>query len=268
MNILWAIFLGIIQGITEILPISSSAHLVLAPWFFKVPDQGLSFDVALHLGSLGAILFAFRGDWLEILKSTKGLITARLKPQTQSQKMIYLLGLASIPGALAGYFLDDLAESTLRSPLIIVGTLIFYGVVLILVDRFARKFKSFEKVGIKESVLIGLAQVLALVPGTSRSGVTITAGLLTGLNKEAAAKFSFMISAPIILGAGLVKIPDIPTAEIMAPYFWIGLFSAFISALWAIKFILKYVKTHSYNIFAYYRFGLAILILIIMGARW
>jgi len=267
MSIYWSIILGAIQGITEVLPISSSAHLVLFPWFFKVPDQGLAFDVALHIGSLLAIIIAFKKDWLKLVKETFYLIKSKLKPQNQSQRMIYYLAMASIPGALAGYFLEEEAESIFRSPYVIVFTLIFYGLLLIIFERIGKKIKKFENIGLKESSIIGLAQALAIIPGTSRSGVTISAGLMSGLTKEDAAKFSFMLSAPIILGAGIVKLPDIYTADAIGISFWLGLFSAFVFGLLAIKFILKFVQTKSFSWFAIYRFLLAGLIIIAIITR-
>lgn len=267
MNIEWAIILGAVQGITEVLPISSSAHLILFPWFFDVRDQGLSFDVALHLGSLLAIIIAFRKEWLNLGKSGVDLIKNKLKPANQNQKMIYYLALATIPGALAGYLLESRAETTLRSPYIIVFTLVFFGALLMYMDAQGKKEKEFKDISFKDSLTIGFAQALAIIPGTSRSGITISAGLFRGLKKDEAAKFSFMLSAPVILGAGIVKVPDIPVSELTSIYFWAGMTSSFVFALLAIRFILKYVKTRSYNIFAYYRFALAILILIILEVK-
>lgn len=262
MEIIWAVFLGAIQGITEVLPISSSGHLVLMPWFFKVTDQGLAFDVALHLGSLFAIIIAFYPEWHSALRSLPGLMRNNFRPKSDSEKIILLLAVATIPGALAGFFLNDFVESALRSPAIIVFTLIFYGLVLIAADKYGKKSKEISEIGFKEAAMIGGAQALALIPGTSRSGITISAGLALGFKKEVAAKFSFMISAPIIFGAALVKLPELKVDQVLSFGFLLGILSAFAFALLAIKFILKYVQKHSYYVFAYYRFFLAILILI------
>jgi len=267
MSILWSVVLGAVQGITEMLPISSSAHLVLSPWFFGLKDQGLAFDVALHLGSLVAIVIAFRSDWLRLVKRGLALLGQGLKPKDHDQKMVYYLILATIPGALAGYFFEDVVEATLRSPYIIVFTLVFYGILLMLMDKYGQKKKSFNDISLKDAIFIGFAQALALIPGTSRSGVTITAGLFRGLKKEEAAKFSFMLSAPIILGAGIFKVPSIPFSEFGSPYIWVGIVSTFVFTLIAIRFVLVYVKNHSYKIFAYYRFFLAGLILIFLIGR-
>ncbi|MDD3481202.1 MAG: undecaprenyl-diphosphate phosphatase [Patescibacteria group bacterium] len=267
MSIYWATILGAVQGITEILPISSSAHLVLFPWFFSAQDQGLAFDVALHLGSLLAVIIAFSAEWLKLLKEGIKLIENKLKPENHSQKMIYYLIIATIPGALAGYFLEEVAETTFRSPYIIVFTLVFYGLLLYYFEKKGSKAKSFSDITLKDALTIGVAQALAIVPGTSRSGVTISAGLFSGLKKEEAAKFSFMLSAPIILGAGLVKIPDIPVSELTAPYFWVGLASSLIFALISIRFILRFVKERSYGWFTAYRIALALVILTVLLVR-
>lgn len=268
MSIFWSFFLGAIQGITEMLPISSSAHLVLAPWIFGVKDQGLAFDVALHLGSLVAIIFAFRKEWFKLINRGALLFKQKMKPKNQEQKMVYFLILATIPGAFAGYFFADLAEGALRSPYIIVFTLVFYGILLILMDKFGKKKKDFSEITLSDSIIIGSAQALAIIPGTSRSGITITAGLFCGLKKEEAAKFSFMLSAPVVLGAGIFKVPQIPTAEILSPVLWIGMLSSMVFTFLAIKFVLGYVKKRSYSIFAYYRFVLAAIILIFIWTRY
>jgi undecaprenyl-diphosphatase len=262
MSIAWAFFLGAIQGITEILPISSSAHLIIAPKLFNLPDQGLSFDVALHLGSLLAIAIAFKSDWLKLFKSALELPKKKFKYSTKNQKLIYYLVLGTIPAAVAGYFLEDLADSTFRSEYIIVFTLIFYGALLWIAEVIGKKTKDLKKITLKDSLIIGFAQALALIPGTSRSGVTITAGLFSGLNKETAAKFSFMLSAPIILGAGLLKISQIPLKELLSTPMVVGFVSAFFFALISIKFLLSFVRKSSYKWFSIYRFALAGLILI------
>lgn len=264
MNIIWATFLGAVQGITEILPISSTAHLILLPWFFEVPSAGLAFDVALHLGSLLAIIIAFCKEWLELLKSALGLIRNRLKPENHSQKMVYFLLAASVPAGLAGIFFDEIIENALRSPLIIVFTLVTFGVLLLAAEKIGKKYKSFQDITLKDALVVGTAQMIALIPGTSRSGVTITAGLFSGLRKDEAAKFSFMLSAPAILGAAIIKLPDLAGNLFTEVSFWAGLLSSFLFGLFAIKFILKFVQRYSYRPFVYYRFVLAALIVIVL----
>jgi len=261
MSLLWSTFLGAVQGITEVLPISSTAHLVLMPWFFQVPDQGLSFDVALHMGSLLAIIIAFWPDWWRLLQKGSTLLRNKLKPSDHDQKMIYFLLLATIPGALAGYFLEDIVENTFRSPYIIVVTLIIFGTLLLFAENRGRKAKSFNEITLKDALFIGVAQAIAIIPGVSRSGVTISGGLAMGLKKEEAAKFSFMLSAPIILGAAIAKIPDLSADYLTSVNFWGGLAASFLFGLLSIKFILKFVQKRSYRPFVYYRFALALLII-------
>jgi undecaprenyl-diphosphatase len=264
MTLYWSVLLGAVQGITEVLPISSTAHLILFPWFFQMPDQGLTFDVALHVGSLLAVIIAFWPQWQNLLWQGLSLPKSKMKPTNHDQKMVYYLLAATIPGALAGFFLEDIVESTLRSPLIIVFSLIFFGLVLIWIENKGAKTKSFDKITLKNAVIIGVAQAIALVPGTSRSGITITAGLAQGLKKEEAAKFSFMLSAPVILGAAITKIPDVSTDLLRSFTFWGGVLSSFLFGLLAIKFILKFVQKKSYRPFVYYRFALATAIIILL----
>lgn len=264
MSLIWSIILGAVQGITEVLPISSTAHLILFPWFFEVPTQGLAFDVALHVGSLLAIIWAFWPEWLHLLKKGSTLLGNKLKPKDHDHRMIYYLLIATLPGALAGYFLEDIVENTFRSPYVIVMTLALFGLLLLWTESQSKKSKTFASITLKDALLVGLAQALALVPGVSRSGITITAGLNRGLKKEEAAKFSFMLSAPVILGAAIIKVPDISTEVLTSLAFWGGLVSSFLFGLFSIKFILKFVQTHSYRPFVYYRFALAALIIILI----
>lgn len=264
MTLLWSIFLGAIQGITEILPISSTAHLVLMPWFFQVPDQGLAFDVALHIGSLLAVVIAFWSEWLQIIKSVPALIKNRLKAQDSEQKMIYYLLLATIPGALAGYFLEDKAETVFRSPYIIVATLVIFGALLWWVEKTGKKSKDLSKITLKDALVVGTAQAIAIIPGVSRSGITISGGLAMGLKKDEAAKLSFMLSAPIILGAAIAKLPDLSAEMLRGMELWAGLISSFVFGLLSIKFILKFVQKRSFRPFVYYRFALAAIILILI----
>lgn len=267
MNILWSLFLGAVQGITEILPISSTAHLILLPWFFRAPSGGLAFDVALHLGSLIAVIIAFYKDWLSLFRSFLLLLKNRLRPADHSQKMIYYLILASVPAAVAGVFFEKAIEGIFRSPIVIVFTLIGFGILLLIAEKIGQKKKDFGKITLTDAISVGFAQMIALIPGTSRSGITITAGLFRGLKKEEAAKFSFMLSAPAILGAAIVKLPDIASSMLTDISFWGGLLSSFVFGLLAIKFILKFVQKYSYRPFVYYRFALAILIIVFLLGR-
>jgi undecaprenyl-diphosphatase len=260
-NIFEAIFLGIVQGITEVLPISSSGHLVIMPWIFKFPDPGLAFDVALHLGTLTAIIIYF---WQDILSIIRSFIKTVRKRQIKSfdDRLPYLIMLATIPGVVFGYFLDSLAEKAFRSPLIVAATTFFFALVLLWVERMDHQ-KKMEGMTTKNAFFTGLGQAIAIVPGVSRSGITISAGMFQGFTRESAAKFSFLISIPIIAGAGLIQVRKIPVQEFSTSVFWAGLIAAILASFVSVKFLMSFVKNHKLNVFAYYRFGLAALIIIL-----
>ena len=281
-EIVTTIILGIIQGLGEFLPISSSGHLVLAHQFLSSRLEGLSrsqelaFDVALHLGTLMAVLFFFRKEISQGAKrifqhyhSTKSL---RANWGTKEIKFIGLIIVATIPGALAGYFLNEIID-IFRNPKVVATTLLFYGLLLLIADRYcSRKEKlnkktlatkkklSFRKLSIPQALIIGVSQALALIPGTSRSGVTITSGLFLGLGRREAAIFSFALSIPIIAGASLIKIPALFATDINAVAIIFGVLTSFAVGFIAIKYMLRYLTSRSYLIFVFYRLGLAILI--------
>ncbi len=243
--------LGVIQGFTEFLPISSSGHLVLIPWFFGWEYQGLSLDVALHFGTLLAVVAYFWRDWLDIFQ------TALTKKKSQyPANFLGILVVASIPGALAGFFLNDLAETIFRNPLIVAFTLIFFGFWLYYFDKVGLKNKNEKKVFFKDAIYIGIAQAVAIIPGTSRSGITITAGLKMGLNRKSAARFSFLMSTPIIFGAAVFKFKDFLAVGIRMEQL-VGIFLAFISGYIAIAGLIRFVEKVSYKWFFWYRLILA-----------
>jgi undecaprenyl-diphosphatase len=274
MTILQSIILGIIQGAGEFLPISSSAHLILAPWFFRFPDPGLSFDVALHFGTLFAVVLFFWRDWVAIFSVTKAQLfpdgsSTPVVPQGRSlygKNILYFLVIATIPGVLAGYFLESYAESVFRSPLLIAFTLSLVGLILYLVDKFHSHRKTLEKITWIDSLLIGLSQAVAIIPGVSRSGATITTGLALGLSRQSAARFSFLLSTPIIFGAAIVKMPHL-LKNGLDIYLIIGMLSAAVSGYLAIRYLLKFVEKSSYAVFFWYRLGLALLVLIFYFSR-
>jgi len=266
MNIIQAAFLGIIQGLAEMLPISSSAHLILFPWLLGFPDPGLAFDVALHVGTLVAILGFFWREWVDIALSLVKLARER-KVTSQSQKLAGLLLIASVPGAIFGILLDKYAEQAFRSPLLIVATLVLFGVVLWYADHYDKEKRTIKDVKVKDAVTLGLAQALAIIPGISRSGITMTTGLFSGFKREDAARFSFLMSAPIIAGAALVKMKDISSGMLAMPTFWVAVIFTVISSLFAISFLLKFLQKHRFNIFVYYRFALAALVMAVYMLR-
>lgn len=263
MTIFHSIILGLVQGASEFLPISSSAHLVLAPWLFGFSDPGLAFDVALHFGTLAAVVLFFWKDWVMIFrlalfpKVQPSAICGRLNLR---QNTFWLLVLATIPGVLAGYFLESYAETTFRSPILIVITLSFVGLILYLVDKYHKHRKKISEITWLDSAIVGLSQAIAIVPGVSRSGATITAGLWQGLGRESAARFSFLLSTPIIFGAAVKQLPDFLAHGIDISVA-IGMLSSAISGYLAIKYLLKFVDRASYAIFFWYRLALAVIIL-------
>jgi undecaprenyl-diphosphatase len=250
--------MGIIQGLGEFLPISSSAHLVLAPWAFGWSDPGLSFDVALHMGTLFAVVAFFWRDWLELIN--EAVIKRR---RTQKASLFWYLVIATIPGGLAGYILEEQAETVFRNPLLIAIMLIIMGLILYLVDRRALKRKNMNGISLSDSLLIGLSQAFAIIPGVSRSGVTMTAGRALGLTRETAARFSFLLSTPIIFGAGVMKLKDIAPGDINIAFIT-GVASSAVVGFLSIGFLLRYLSERSFALFVWYRFliGLAVIALV------
>lgn len=255
MNIFQAIVYGIIQGVGEFLPISSSAHLVITPWLLGWDDPGIAFDVALHLGTLVAVVLFFWKDWIKLffagIKGTK----------TNDGKLFWFLVLATIPGALIGKLFEETAETAFRNQALIGLMLIIMGIILYISDRIGKKETHIENIGLKKSFLIGLSQALAIIPGVSRSGITMSAGLFLGMTRESVARFSFLLSTPIILGAGLFKIKDILNTQIDKIPFIVGILTSAIVGFLSIKFLLDYLKNKGFGIFVWYRiiFGLIII---------
>jgi undecaprenyl-diphosphatase len=265
MNFFYAIFLGLLQGITEFLPISSSGHLALTESFFGIEEAGLAFDVALHLGTLFAVIIYFRRDFTK-------MFTALVRPQAlgeqaRSQRFLALyICLGTIPAVVAGYLLKDAAETVFRTPFLIAGTLAGAGLLLLLADKLGRHQRSMKNLGLADVAVIGLSQAVALMPGVSRSGITMTAGLMMGLNRMAAARFSFLLSAPVILGAGVYNLPAIirqGSEPGKLGFYLAGFLAAAVSGYVVIAFLLRFVQSHSFAVFAYYRFVLAGLVLLI-----
>jgi len=262
MTIWQAVVLGLVQGLGEFLPISSSAHLVLVPWLLGWHDPGLSFDVALHLGTLVAVAAYFWRDWLLLLSGAFSGFSSF------QGRLFWYLVLACIPGAVIGYLLEDLVETTFRQPVLIALLLMIMGLVLYQADRFGRKQTEIEQISLRQSLLIGFSQALAVLPGVSRSGITMATGLFSGLSREAAARFSFLLSAPIILGAGLVKLPRLlaqPGAVDLA--FLVGIGTAAVSGFLSIGFLLRYLRSGSFLPFAGYRLLLGSLVLLVWFSR-
>ncbi|HJQ52981.1 MAG TPA: undecaprenyl-diphosphatase UppP [Gemmatimonadaceae bacterium] len=266
MTPLQAVALGIIQGLSEFLPISSSAHLTLVPWLFGWEDPGLAFDVALHFGTLIAVLWYFRMEWLALIKAAFGIVTSGRIETPEKRRVIYLI-IATIPGAIGGFLLQSRAESAFRSPQLIAIALIVMGLILWLVDKLVDQRRILGEMRWVDALLIGLSQVIALIPGVSRSGTTITTGRGLRFDRESAAEFSFLMSMPIIAAAVVLEGPKALheggiTNELMS-----GVVASAISGWLAISILMRYVTRHSYGIFAFYRVALGLAVLAILYTR-
>jgi len=268
MNIFQAFILGMVQGLGEFLPISSSAHLILVPWLLGWNDPGLAFDVMLHLGTLAAVLVYFRNDVRLLiagfLRSLSG--STRDLRNDLNQKMAWLLVVASVPGAVIGKLLEEQAQTAFRNPLYIAIALAGFGLILLLADRVGRKERNIMEVRWRDAILIGVSQALAIIPGVSRSGSSIAAGLGLGFTREDAARFSFLMSIPIIFGAGLAHV-----GHLSSDVGWVALLAGFVSSavfgFLSIRYLLRYVTRNSFNIFVWYRLSLAVLVITVICLR-
>ena len=253
MSIFDAVLLGLVQALGEFLPISSSAHLVLLPYFRGQIYQGLAFDVMLHAATLLAVLIYFVNDWVILIKN--GLT----KPKSKDGRMLWFLAAATVPAGLAGMLFNNWAEETFRNPLLIAACLAFFACLLWVADKQTGAQKGDPDIftaPFATVFLVGCAQALAIMPGVSRSGITITMALFLGMSRQASARLSFLLSTPIIAGAALLKVTKLSAADFNAPLFW-GFFSAFVGGLLVIGGLMKYIKTHSFDVFVYYRWLLA-----------
>lgn len=267
MTLLQTIVLAIVQGVTEFLPISSTAHLVLLPWFAGWQDPGLTFNVALHAGTLLSVLAYFARTWWGMLR---GLLGGGGRAAGGS-RLLGLILFATVPGALAGYFLESYAGSVFRSPVLIAGALIAVSLLLWVADRRRTLVRQVEGVGLADALIIGLAQAVAIIPGTSRAGITIAAGLFCNLTREAAARFSFMLATPIIAGAAAKKGLELwqqgfPAGTATAD-FALGVLVSAVVGYAAIAFLLRYLRTQTLKIFIAYRLALGGIILAVEFLR-
>ncbi len=256
-----AIILGLVQGLGEFLPISSSAHLILVPWFFGWPSAGLAFDVALHLGTLAAVTIYFWRDLIGVAYEglTKGT-------RTTMGRIGWGIVVGSIPAAVLGLLLKEQVETTFRNPLQIAILLALLGVILYIADRRGRKNRSLEDLSILDIFWIGVGQALAIIPGFSRSGTTMTAGLLLGLDRESAAKISFLLGWPAIFGAGILALSDLPPGG-LTPEFWTGIAVSMLSGYAVIAFLMEYLRRGTFFVFAAYRVVLAAVTILLFFAR-
>jgi undecaprenyl-diphosphatase len=258
-----AVTLGLVQGLSEFLPISSSAHLILTPWFLGWPDPGLTFDVALHVGTLVAVALYFWRDWLALLRAAP-------HPRTPDGRLFWLLILGAIPGGIAGVLLDSFAEATLRSPLLIACTLAIMGLVLFAADRWGQRDRSLHDIGLTDALLIGIAQAIAIIPGVSRSGITIALARARGIERADAARFSFLLGSPVILGAALFKLRHLTdTPGVIGGPFFAGIVTAAVVGVLSISILLRYLQHAGLGIFVIYRLLLAGLVIatLLLGLR-
>ncbi len=266
MTLLHAVILGIVQGLGEFLPISSSAHLVIMPWLLNFPDPGLTFDVALHIGTLAALLGFFHKDWINLTKAWFRSLKKSPAQYDFEERLIWYLILATIPGAAIGYLIEDYAETILRGPLLVGVMMAVMGILLGIVDRFGKKTKNLEKVTLKDSLIVGVSQALALIPGTSRSGVTITTGMILGMDRPTAARFSFLLSTPITAGAAILKLKDLFHAHLDLNTV-VGIVVSAVVGYLAIKYMLYFLQRYSYRVYVIYRLAFAALIFAVWFAR-
>lgn len=262
MNVFQAAIYGIVQGITEFLPVSSTAHLTLLPWIAGWSDPGVAFDVAVHLGTAVAVILFFLKDWLRLIKA------GFTEPHSTDGRLFWLVVLATVPGGIAGVLLDKYM-SDIRNPLLIGIMLIVMGIILYIADKKGKNETKLENMNAKKSLVIGLSQVFAIIPGVSRSGITLTAGRFSGVTRESAAKFTFLMSAPIILADSLYHAKDMIGSQINAVPFAVAVLTAAIVGMLSIGFLLNYLKTKGLGVFAVYRFvfgAFVILLFIIKGA--
>ena len=259
------VVLAVVQGLTEILPISSSGHLVLAPHLFGWTDQGLVFDVAVHFGSLVAVCLYFREDLRALVRGGLQIVTGRYG--TLESRMALAIGIGTVPAAFAGLLLAGWISANLRDPMVVVVTLSGYGILLALADRFGRQARVVTDVRLSDAVVIGVAQALALVPGTSRSGVTITAGMMLGLRRADAARFSFLLSAPVILLATLYEgaMLLVEGGRVSGSELASGAVVSGVVAYFSIAFFMRFITQSGLLPFAVYRLLLAGIILYVLG---
>jgi undecaprenyl-diphosphatase len=270
-----AIVLGLVQGLTEFLPVSSSGHLIVIPALLGWHDpfiESLAFSVMLHVATLLALLIYFRTDWLRLIPAGLAAVRDRSFRGDPDRKLAWLLAASTVPAVIAGVLLNDVIETAFREPRLVAVTLVAGAVVLWLADRLGSKTREISSLTFPVAFGIGAAQALALIPGVSRSGMSISAGLFAGLDREAAARFSFLMATPIIAGAGLWELRKIVSGEtgVALPLVPLaaGMIAALLAGLAAIAVLLRYLRTHGVGIFVAYRIAFAVLIVVAWLGLW
>jgi undecaprenyl-diphosphatase len=265
-----AIVLAIVQALTEFLPVSSTAHLALFPWILRWEDPGLTFDVALHAGTLVAVLIYFWRLWLDMLKAAAGLGNTADPIVRRNRQLFWYLVVGTIPAGLAGWFFEEAAENQLRQPAVIGTALIAVGLLMWAGEKRQTSQRTLDQVSFRDSILIGVAQAVAVIPGISRSGITMTVGLFRGMTRETAARFSFLLATPVIGGAALKKGVDILRAglpaDMIAP-FVLGTALAGLVGYLVIAVLLRFLEHGTFKIFIVYRIALGVIVLL-LGWGW
>ena len=283
MNAIQAAVLGLVQGLTEFMPVSSSAHLIIIPWLFHWSEPGLAFDVALHLGTLASLLWYFRSDWKRLARAAVISIKERKIGADSDRRLAWFLVIATVPGIIIGWLAESRIEELFHQPgaahnnaamIALAVVIALLGAILFIVERVARHRRGLDQISLNDGMIIGLAQGLAIFPGVSRSGSTITAGLALGLERETAARFSFLLSTPIILIAGLKSALDLSGqlttgAAIRSDWllYLVGFITAALSGYLCIRFLLRFLQGHSTDVFVYYRWALAVVIIVVVLTR-
>jgi len=270
-DVLRAVALGIVQGLTEFLPISSSGHLIVVRDLFgwESTDE-LTFDVGLHLGTTAAVIAFFWSEWRQMLQSGWGLVTRATRAQgAYDERLLLLLVVGSIPAGVAGVIFDAYLEDEVRDPIVVGAMLVVFGAVLLIAELRGKGEREIESTGWRDAVWIGTAQALALIPGVSRSGVTISAGLFSGFTRQAAARFSFLLSTAPIAGAGALKLTDAAKDGVLADEIDVILIGAVVSGIvgWlSIRYLLRLLQTQRYVPFVLYRFAAGAFVLLYFAA--
>jgi undecaprenyl-diphosphatase len=265
MTLLQAVILAVVQGFTELLPISSSGHLFAISWLLRWPDQGLAFDIALHLGTLAAVIVYFFRDWVQVIAMGFGSDYAPDPDLARNPRLLWMMAAATIPVGIAGLAFKHAAETSLRSPWVIGSMLISVGLLMALGERVGKRAKSIGSLSLADAMTIGIAQCLAIVPGTSRSGVTITAGLFRDLDRPTAARFSFLLSTPAVGAAGLKAIYDgikeVGVGGLLTQDLVIGIVVSGLVGWLVIRFLMRFLGKHGLAPFIWYRIGFGMLLI-------
>ena len=268
-TVIQALVMGIVQGLTEFLPVSSSGHLIVVPYLLGWSDpflNSLEFSVMLHMGTLVALLVYFRRDWVRLVPAGLAAIRDRSLQDDEDRRLAWLLIAATIPAAIVGFLLNDIIERSFRQPGLVAVTLVIGGLILLIADRFGAKSRTIDDVTFPIAAGIGTAQALALIPGISRSGISISAARMVGMDRESAARFAFLMATPITAGAGVFEIRKLLAGEggvsVEIVPLVVGLIAALISGLAAIQFMLTFLRRQSLDVFVWYRFALAAVVLV------